>query len=213
MLHCSPVDPQRIPLSCGTCNKCLGKSKLDYPFSRDLFNSDDLVQELMRFVSETTGFVCEPTTIYKNPDINVWDCDHNLVCRVEAKYLSDQAFMNAKKYINLFPREALAVDEPKLLSYFNCKEADYLAGKNIPIFVVWQYDRPCEDIGGITVFQEIDILKQVYSDCGPSRAFERKSSFNDYQNGAKMGITKKYHFSIRECNPIEALPPRILALR
>ena len=152
MLHCFPVDPHRIPLSCGTCNKCLGKSKLDYPFSRDLFNSDDFVRELMRFISETTGFVCKPTTINKNPDINVWDHDQNLICRVEAKYLSDQAFMSAKRYINLWPREALAVDEPKLLSYFDCKRSDYIAGKNVPIFVVWQYDRPCEDIGGITVF-------------------------------------------------------------
>ena len=32
-------------LKCGICHKCDGKSKLDYLFDRDLFNSDDLVIE------------------------------------------------------------------------------------------------------------------------------------------------------------------------
>jgi len=212
-LHCFPVNPHEITLPCGSCGKCLGRSKLDYPFPRDLFNSNDFVRELMKFIEETTGFECKPTTINKNPDIDVFDQTGALVCRVEAKYLEGQAFMSAWKFVKLFPREALAVDEPKLHSYFERKAADGAAGQNIPIFVVWQYDRPCSDIGGITVFQEIDVLKQIYSENGPSRAFERKSSFNDYSNGTKLGITKKYHFSIRECEPIEELPKRILALR
>ncbi len=212
-LHCFPIDPHGITLSCGSCGKCLGKSKLDYPFPRDLLNSNDLVLALMDFVTETTGFVCKPTTINKNPDIDVFDQAGAIVCRIEAKYLEGQAFMNAGKYVKLFPREALAVDEPKLHSYFERKAADAASGQNIPIFVVWQYDRPCGDIGGITVFQEIDVLKQIYFENGSSRAFERKSASTDYENGTKRGITKKYHFSIRECEPIEELPNRIMALR
>lgn len=211
MLSCS-VNPKEIPLLCGSCHKCLGRSKLDYPFTRDLFNSDDLVQELMRFVAQTTGCSCSPTKINKNPDIDVFSKDGRLICRIEAKYLSGQAFMKSKQFIHLYPRESLAVDEPKLQSYLERKAQDRADGKDIPIFVVWKFDRPCDDIGGIAVFQEIDILRQIYLKNGSSRSFERKSSFNDYQNGTKLGITKKYHFSIRECEPIEDLPARILAL-
>lgn len=208
MLSCS-VNPKEITLSCGSCHKCLGRSKLDYPFPRDLFNSDDLVQELIRFVAKATGCTGIPTTINKNPDIDVYNKAGELVCRIEAKYLSGQAFMKSPQIIHLYPRESLAVDEPKLRSYIERKALDRAAGKDIPIFVVWKFDRPCDDIGGIAVFQEIDVLQQIYLRNGTSRAFERKSSYNDYRNGAKLGVTKKYHFSIRECEPIEALPARI----
>ena len=212
MLKCYPVNPDGIALPCGDCSKCLGKSKLDYPFDRDLYHSDGLVREIIRFVQAATGYVCERTEEYKDPDLNVLDQAGRLVCRIESKYLEGQAFMRSMRYIHLWPRETLAVDEPKLLSYFNRKARDRDLGKDIPIFVVWQFDRPCEDIGGIAVFQEIDVLRQIYERNGEARGFERKTSYNDYRDGEKLGITKKYHFSIRECEPIEALPNRILML-
>ena len=211
MLNCH-VDPHWISTQCGSCNKCLGRSKLDYPFSRDLFNSDDLVAAIIAFVAKTTGYRCVRTTIHKNPDINVLDSNNNIICRIESKYLEGQAFMKSRQYIGLDPREALVVDKPKLLSYFECKETDRVNGRNVPIFIVWKYDRPCDDIGGITVFQEIDVLREIYYKFGSQRAFERKASFNDFQNGSKLGITEKYHYSIRECEPVENLPSWILSL-
>lgn len=213
MLKCAPVKPSKIDLSCGTCRKCSGVSTLDYPFDRDLYDSDSLVRAIMDFVKETTGYRCERTEINKNPDINVFAKDGSILCRIEAKYLEGQAFMKSRYYTTLQPREALAVDEPKLQSYFERKAEDRKAGKDIPIFLVWQYDRPCNDIGGIAVFQEIDVLHQIYAKIGGQRAFERKTSYNDYKNGKKLGVTKKYHFSLRECEPIEDLPKRIKALR
>lgn len=212
MLECN-VDLKKIALPCGDCNKCLGKSKLDYPFDRDLFDSDDFVQALMSFVNKETGCKCKPTEIYKNPDINVFDKDDRLICRIEAKYLEGQAFMRSKKYTTLYPREALAVDEPKLKSYIACKASDRAEGNEIPIFVAWKLDRPCDDIGGITVFQEIDTLQQIYLKAGSARAFERQASRGDFTNGSRLGITKKYHFSLRECEPIEKLPALIKALK
>ena len=117
--------------------------------------------------------------------------------------------MKAKTKLGLYPKEALVVDEPKLLSYFQCKDSDRRAGKNIPIFVVWRYDRPCDDVGGVVVFQEIDELRRLHSLYGDSRAFCRRIGENDYQNGARMGVIDKYHYSLRECEPVEALIPMI----
>lgn len=194
-------------LKCGACHKCDGKSKLDYPFERDLKNSDDLVIELMNYVEENTDFKCEKTKIDKNPDINVYrdsSCKE-LICRIEAKFLEGQAFMKAKERLGLYAKEALVVDEPKLQSYFNCKETDRTNGKDIPIYVVWKFDKPCADVGGIVVFQEVDELQRLHRLYGYARAFRRKTSGNDYQNGTQMGIIDKYHFSIRECEPIEKL--------
>lgn len=194
-------------LSCGECHKCDGKSKLDYPFERDLKNSDDLVIELMNYVEENTGFKCDKTKIDKNPDINVYrdsSCKE-LICRIEAKFLEGQAFMKAKERLELYAKETLVVDEPKLQSYFNCKETDRTNGKDIPIYVVWKFDRPCADVGGIVVFQEVDELQRLHRLYGYARAFRRRTSGNDYQNGTQMGVIDKYHFSIRECEPIEKL--------
>lgn len=194
-------------LKCGTCHKCDGKSKLDYPFDRDLVNSDDLVIELMKYVEENTSLKCKKTEIEKYPDINVYkdsSCGE-LICRIEAKFLEGQAFMKAKERLGLYAKEALVVDEPKLQSYFKCKENDRMNGKEIPIYVVWKFDKPCEDVGGIVVFQEVDELQRLYRLHGYARAFRRRTSKNDYKNGAQMGIIDKYHFSIRECEPIEKI--------
>ena len=198
-------------LKCGTCHKCDGKSKLDYPFDRDLANSDDLVIELMKYVEENTSLKCKRTENEKNPDINVYkdsSC-RELICRIEAKFLEGQAFMKAKDRLGLYAKEALVVDEPKLQSYFKCKENDRMNGKEIPIYVVWKFDKPCEDVGGIVVFQEVDELQRLYRLYGYARAFRRRTSKNDYKNGTQMGIIDKYHFSIRECEPIEKLVNKI----
>ncbi len=215
MLNCK-VDPQALKESdvlCGDCKICAGKSKFDYPFEKDLRNSDDLVRELMAYITQFTRLRCQKTTIDKNPDINVFDDDGSLLCRVEAKYLEGQAFMKSKSMIGLFPKEALVVDEPKLDSYVACKESDRNEGKDVPIFVVWKFDKPCKDVGGITIFQEVDTLDRLRRQYGRLRAYERKIASNDFNNGAKLGVTKKYHFSIRECEPIETLPDKINALK
>ena len=70
---------------------------------------------------------------------------------------------------------------------------------------MWKFDKPCDDVGGIAVFQEIDELERLRRLYGYVRAFRRRTSVNDYQNGIRMGVIDKYHFSIRECEPIEKL--------
>lgn len=211
MLVCS-VDPKNINMQCGKCTNCHGTSKLDYPFSEDLRRSDELVAEIMEFVTRTTGFRCERTKINKKPDINVLDSNNHVVCRIEAKYLGPEPFKMSKKLVNLMPKETLVVDYPKLLSYFACKRNDRSANNDIPIFVVLKFDRICPGVGGITVFQEIDVLEEIHNRFGNHRFWERKAAYNDYQNGTKLGITGKYHYSIRECEPIENLPRRIPSL-
>lgn len=201
-------------LQCGACRKCAGKSILNYPFARDLRNSEDLVRELQDYITRNTGYTCKPTEIDKNPDINVYrdaSCQE-LLCRIEAKYLEGQAFMKSKDYLGLHAKETLVVDEPKLKSYIQCKADDRKNGKEIPIYVVWKFDRPCDDVGGIAVFQEIDELERLYKSHGEKRAFRRRQGENDCQNGRNMGIKDKYHFSIRECEPIENLIPIIRTL-
>ena len=194
-------------LECGLCKKCTGNSKLDYPFHRDLLNSDDLVVELMRYISAKTGYFCRKTTIDKYPDINVYrdSAYDELLCRIEAKLLEGQAFMKARERLGLYAKETLVVDEPKLDSYLCCKEEDRKKGREIPIYVVWKFDKPCDDVGGITVFQEIDELQRLRRLYGYARAFRRRTGAYDYQNGIRMGVVDKYHFSIRECEPIENL--------
>lgn len=149
------------------------------------------------------------------PDINVYKDSslQELVCRIEAKFLDGQAFVKSKNYTGLYAKEALVIDEPKLLSYFSCKSADKNMGKNIPIYIVWKFDRPCSDVGGIAVFQEIDVLNRLYEKYGDTRAFRRKTSETDFQNGERKGIIDKYHFSIRECEPIELLIPSICGIK
>jgi hypothetical protein len=121
--------------------------------------------------------------------------------------------MKSESTIGLKPKEALVVDEPKLDSYVKCKQEDRKKGKNIPIFIVWKFDKPCSDLGGITVYQEVDRLERIRQQCGRVRAYERKMAENDFNNGIKMGVTRKYHFSIRECEPIETLPKKIAELK
>ncbi len=210
MLTCK-VDLSQLDdnsLQCGECRKCKGISKLDYPFEKNLHTSRDLVNELINYVNKNTPYLAVETSINKNPDIDVYkDKSHQeLLCRIEAKFLEGQGFMTAER-VGLYPKETLVVDEPKLQSYFACKENDRKTGKNIPIYVVWKFDKPCDDVGGITVFQEIDILRQIYQKYGDTRKINRATGENDYQNGVKKGITEKYHFSIRECEPIENLIP------
>lgn len=214
MLDCK-VDLMNLTnedMLCGDCKICAGKSKFNYPFQKDLSNSDELVVEIMKYIKLKTNLKCEKTLIDKNPDINVFDNDGNIVCRIEAKYLEGQAFMKSKSMIGLYPREALVVDEPKLDSYVSCKKADRDKGNEIPIFVVWKFDKPCSDIGGITIFQEVDELERLRRQYGRLRAYERKFAKNDFNNGTKLGVTKKYHFSIRECVSIEELPAKIMSI-
>lgn len=213
MLECH-VNLQNLDssnLECGLCNKCKGCSKLNYPFCRDLHNSADLVKEIIKYVENKIGCFCRETTVDKNPDINVYKDStcRELLCRIEAKYLEGQAFMKAKERLGLYAKETLVVDEPKLDSYVHCKKEDKKQGKDIPIYIVWKFDRPCDDVGGITVFQEIDELERLRRLYGYTRAFRRRIGINDYQNGKRKGVIDKYHFSIRECEPIEKLASAI----
>ena len=90
---------------CGKCDICIARSKLNYPFERDLKNSFDLVNELKKEILNSTKFFCKDTKFDKNPDIavfNIYEVDsikkYNLVCRVEAKYLEGYAFMKSNCY-------------------------------------------------------------------------------------------------------------------
>ncbi len=204
-------------LICGDCKSCKPISALNYPFERDLTTSQELVNALCTLIESNTPYKCKAPETNKNPDIRVIDVNNcnSLICRIEAKYLEGKAFMKIKEKIvdKLEPKEALVVDEPKLISYFECKENDFKKyNRNIPIYLVWKFDRPCKDIGGITIFQEIDVLKKIYNERGKNRAYERKTARGDVINGHKLGITAKYHFSIRECRPIEELIPDILKI-
>jgi hypothetical protein len=204
-------------LECGSCTICQARSKLNYPFVRDLKTSNELVNAIKVYIEKNTEFKCNETTIQKNPDLCVVDIKHDdqLICRVEAKFLEGFAFMMAERYLgdHLKPKETLVVDEPKLLSYFECKTNDHRQqGHDIPIYVVWKFDRPCRDLGGITVFQEVLKLKAIYEARGNKRSFERKTVDTDIVAGVKQGITAKYHFSIKECLPIEELIPTIKGL-
>ena len=196
-------------LECGNCYICMPTSTLHYPFDRDLSNSLEFANELKNFITSTTGFKCLDTQIHKEPDLVIHNNENELVARLEAKYLEGKAFMKVAKMLSdkLYPKEVLVVDEPKLLSYFDCKKNDYLKyNRQIPLFVAWKFDRPCSDVGGITIFQEIDILKDIYIKKGASRKFTRRTAASDYNSGQRMGVINKFHFSIRECLPIENLP-------
>ena len=216
-LYCH-LDIENTPAAkfeCNTCKKCQPKSKLDYPFGKDLNNSDIFVQVLKFYIESSTLLKCKDPETNKNPDIQVMDVtiDNYLICRVEAKYLKGKAFVNASNIINLKPKETLVIDEPKLLHYFTCKKSDFEKfNREVPIFVVWHFDRPCDDIGGITVFQEIDTLEKIYYKF-PNRSFERQSASTDFHCGQKIGITKKFHFSIKETMPIFQLLPAIFSIK
>lgn len=212
MLHCH-IDIRKLTdsdLECGACDICKARSKLNYPFDKNLKSSDELVRALEVFIEANTGYKCERTKIDKNPDIVVVKIREKLIliCRVEAKMLEGFAFMKAESILGdkLKPKETLVVDLPKLLHYFKCKEIDSIQRKrDIPIFIVWQFDRPCADLGGITVFQEITELKRIYDARGAARSFTRKTVESDINFGQKLGVTDKYHFSLRECRPIEEI--------
>jgi hypothetical protein len=187
---------------------------LDYPFDRNLKTSDDLVAALKAFIEANTPFKCERTTIKKNPDLVVVKHNGMMVCRVEAKMLEGFAFMKSESILpdKLKPKETLVVDLPKLKHYFDCMEVDFREnGRRVPIFLVWKFDRPCQDIGGITVFQDLAELKRIYDSRGLGRYFVRATTPSDMRDGVKMGITDKYHFSLRECRPIEELIQAIMS--
>lgn len=188
-------------------------SALHYPFTRDLRNSFEFSNALKKFISETTGLQCFDTKIHKEPDLLLYNQNNELLARIEAKFLEGKAFMKVGNLLSdkLYPKEVLVVDEPKLLSYFECKQNDSTNfNKEIPLFVVWKFDRPCSDVGGITLFQEIDVLKDIYLDKGASRKFTRRTAASDFNSGRRMGVIDKYHYSITECMPIEILPQEII---
>ncbi|RFM30295.1 hypothetical protein DXN05_04850 [Deminuibacter soli] len=172
-----------------------------------------LVDELKKFITDNTGLKCLDTDVYQNPDIIVVDDKNNLIARVEAKYLEGKAFMKVAQMIKdpLNPKETLVIDKPKLKSYFECKVRDKEKCKReIPIFVVWKYDRPCADVGGICIYQEVNELRRIYDAKGALRSFRRQIGQGDFVNGKLMGVIDKFHYSITECEPIEKLPEDIL---
>lgn len=215
MLRCNmdlATAPREV-FQCGTCTTCRPTSALNYPFPKDLKNSGQLVDSLRKLIESGTGLICRNPEQVKWPDLKVVDGASGdlLVCRVEAKLLQGKAFMKALSMVGLQSKETLAVDEPKLLSYFECKESDaHACRRSVPIYIVWQFNRSCSDIGGITVFQEVDELRNIYNKFGAQRRFERETADGDVVGGVKLGVTRKYHFSIRETLPIEELVPAII---
>ncbi len=214
LLNCNIGDLNKINYECGNCKTCNPTSNLVYPFERNLTTSETLVEELKYSIEKNTNYRCEPTTILKNPDICVINKNNDkIICRTEAKYLEGKAFMKAEKILGLKPKETLVVDGPKLISYFECDENDFKElGYHVPIFIVWKFDRPCQDIGGICVYQNIDVLHTIYRQKGYERTFTRQRGEGDIVSRFELGIRDKYHFSIKECKPIENLISEILSI-
>ncbi len=214
-LQCA-IDLNGFDVSCGDCRGCGTGSKGTYWFDADLSRSRELVAALMELVERETSFHCIAPEHYKDPDIPVLDSQDRLVCRIEAKMLEDKPFMKVNALLpghDLEPKETIVVDYPKLMSYFECKQADDRdASSDIPTFVVWHLGRLCEELNGVTVFQECGVLKDIFDREGDRRVFTRKTGTGDYKDGKKMGVTKKYHFSVRECRPIEELAGELRAL-
>lgn len=200
---------------CDPCDRCSPRSKENYPFNKDLDNSKSLVSSLKAIIEKSTPFKCTDPNNHKDPDIVVYDpMNSKLICRVEAKMLGSQAFMMSNHYINLMPKETLVIDEPKFVHYLECKKRDsreFTAGREVPIFIVWQWLRPCPDIFDTTVFQEVSILEQIYIQTG-GRKFQRRTANTDFVNGQRQGVIDKIHFSMKECLPIEQLISQILML-
>ena len=209
-LHCG-VSLQSIAVDCGACRQCSAQSKGAYYFGRDLGTSQLLVQRLKDLVQSGTNCTCLDPTEVKHPDIRVLDPQGLLVCRIEAKMLEDKPFMKIREKIagcDLYPKETIVVDYPKLQSYIARAHGD----GHVPTYVIWHLGRPCADIGGITVFQNVLVLEGILRQMGDRRFYGRRTGAGDFVNGAKLGITGKYHFSVRECRPIEELIPEIRRL-
>lgn len=195
---------------CGSCNIC----SEDYKdrignFKDDLNNARAFENELKDYVMSRTGLDFVESKNYKNADL-AFSKRGQLICRVEAKLLNGKAPVFMKKIVGLEGKEMLVVDEPKFEHYVKKSEEDNLSNFaiNIPTFVVWQFNRPCEDFGGITVFQDLNKLKSSI-EANPKRKFERKTNEKDIQDGIKLGVTKKFHFSISETEPIWRLTESI----
>lgn len=211
-LDCT-IDLSSIDKQCGKCRACSSQSVSDYHFVEDLRNSDAFVAALKEYISKSTPFTCTGPEQVKYPDIRVLDMAGNLVCRVEAKLLKDKPFMTVNKALSghdLFPKETIVVDLPKLTSYFEIRHKD---GSDIPTFVAWHLIRPCPDIGTITIFQNLNVLKEIYNQHGEERTFIRQPKDGDYTNGRQLGIITKFHYSITECRPIEEIIQDICSLR
>ena len=210
-LHCGISLPS-INVHCGVCRKCSAQSKSAYYFNRDLTTSQVLVQKLKNLVQSETDYTCADPTEFKHPDIRVLNSQGQLVCRIEAKMLEDKPFMKLREKIegcDLYPKETIVVDYPKLQSYIARAHSD----GHIPTYVVWHLGRPCADIGGITIFQNVLYLEKILCQMGERRFYGRRTGAGDFVDGAKLGITGKYHFSVRECRPIEELIPEIRSLK
>jgi hypothetical protein len=219
VLHCgfNPRSLSDAALTCGDNCICDPASKLHYAFGADLAASVSFVEELKSHIERETPCRCADTRTGKEPDVLVFGPGDSseLLCRVEAKHLEGKAFVRVAEQLTepLLPKEVLVVDEPKLLSYFARWDADLQEhGRPIPIYVVWKYDRPCHGLTGITVFQSIEVLRHIHSRKGGSRRFRRRVGAGDVVGGERKGVIDKYHFSIRECRPIEDLAVEIRGL-
>jgi hypothetical protein len=220
-LHCV-FDPGRLTrgaLECGAGCFCSGVSRGAYPFDGDLARSRALVEALRKDLERRTGCVCEDsdaTGRVKDPDLLVRDplAGNRLLCRIDAKLLTGQAFMAAPRTLGMLPREVLVIDEPKLERYLARAAADRAeTGRNVPAYVVWHYGRRCRGLTGVTVFQEVAELDRIRERMGEARRFRRAAGGGDYRDGRRWGVIDKYHFSLRECRPIEALAGEIQRLR
>ncbi len=201
-----PIDISNLnkdSFKCGSCNICENKESNGVgQFNSDLSDAKIFEEELKNFIVKQTGLTHIESIKHKNADLSFYKRGQ-LICRVEAKLLKGKAPIFMKKIIQLEGKETLVVDEPKFEHYLKTKKEDNNKNVNfeIPTFIVWRFDRPCEDFGGITIYQELDILNEIIEN-NPQRKFERKTNENDMKNGKKLGVTRKIHFSISETKPI-----------
>lgn len=189
---------------CGDCRLCEDKNNQVNKFDNDLEKAKAFEEELKEYVLKNTGLTFVKNTKHKTADLSFYK-RNQLICRVEAKLLGGRAATFMESKIGLSGKESLVVDEPKYEHYVKTNKEDNLNSYfYIPTFVVWRFNRPCKDFGGITVFEEIQTLDQIYKK-HPERKFERKTNENDIKNGTKLGVTRKTHFSISEMLPIYEL--------
>lgn len=213
MIECK-IDIKNIPdqqFNCGSCDICFVKKESRvHQFKDDLISATIFEKNLKNYILGNLPLLFKELEIVKNADLTFFNIlkDDELICRIEAKFLEGLGAVYMEKMIKLSGKESLVIDEPKLEHYIqqNIKDnKDSLI--YIPTYVVWFFGRPCEDFKNIVVFEELTVLKDIYMNQKFNhRKFTRKTTENDFdENGNHKGITKKFHFSIKETRPIYEL--------
>ena len=184
---------------CKKCeDRCDGVSKGVYIFKNDVAYSQKFENEITEIVNTVTNKYAEKTDKEGYPDIEICDKSGKIICYIEVK-AQRRTFMAVEKMLpkgNLKPSETIALNLSDLNRYFEIYDAD-----KIPIYLAWAVsNRPCvlENKPHQLFFQDISILKKIYTRYGMNRRFKRRSGYGDVVNGKHKGVVVNYHFSLNE---------------